>query len=653
MPSNPEFHLDDSNREFNQAIELVLNTNMNLFLTGKAGTGKTTFLKHIRTLTKKNTVVVAPTGVAALRAGGTTIHSFFQVPFGPFVPDDIRLRRKAPDTDPDKSKIYDHFAYQKNKQELLKALELLIIDEVSMMRCDLLDVIDRLLRTFSGRYPGLPFGGVQIVLIGDTFQLPPIVKDDEWGILEPFYPSPFFFDARVIRSHPPVYIELKKIYRQSDNHFIDLLNRIRVNEVTSEDIDLLNSKLNPGFKPKAAEGWITLATNNSIVDEINNTHLNQLDTPGKTFRATISGTFPAATYPTDDDLLLKPGTQVMFIRNDWPRMIFNGKIGEIREIRDKSLLIMLPEGREVEIEPVVWDNMLYSWNEQEKKVEQKIIGTFKQFPLKLAWAITVHKSQGLTFERVIADLGSAFSPGQVYVALSRCTSFEGLVLRSRIEFSDIITSKEAVEFAGKQTPPDIISENLPAAKAEYLLRQMIILYRHGDFDSAVQIFTGNSDQFKILEPRFSRLLKLMMQKHHSWNKLLKKTTGKLHKLRKKNEENTPSQRIEIKSSSLQKEKISAAPVQNNQSQDVSRLLEEIDFLKNQREYLYEQLNNKDFYIHKLKKRLYGNSGQPQQPSEKPYERKKKYFNPGNRNANTGYKQRRNPPEKGSNPPSAE
>ncbi|PJC05974.1 MAG: DNA helicase, partial [Flavobacteriaceae bacterium CG_4_9_14_0_8_um_filter_34_30] len=423
--------LDKENVEFNNAAEFVRHTDKLVYLTGKAGTGKTTFLKYIKDTTNKNTVILAPTGVAAINAGGVTIHSFFQIPFGPFVPDDSRLRTTATGTE-NRETIYTTFRYRDDKREIIENLELLIIDEISMVRADMLDVIDRILKVFRKK-PYLPFGGVQVILIGDTFQLPPIADNEQWSILSQFYKTPFFFSSKIIEENTPLYIELKKIYRQNEQEFIDLLNRVRVSQVNANDFSVLNAKYNPTFSGNGSD-YIILATHNNIVNETNLTKLNQLSTELFTYEANVTGTFPDKHKPTDHYLKLKVGAQIMFIKNDTGeyKRFYNGKIGKIKELEEATITVVFDDESEVEVERAVWNNIQYSYNREQKKIVEEIVGTFEQFPIRLAWAITVHKSQGLTFEKVIADLGRAFAPGQVYVALSRCTSFSGLMLKTQL-----------------------------------------------------------------------------------------------------------------------------------------------------------------------------------------------------------------------------
>lgn len=479
--------LDKNNVEFNNAAEFVRHTDKLVYLTGKAGTGKTTFLKYIKDTTDKNTVILAPTGVAAINAGGVTIHSFFQIPFGPFVPDDSRLRTNATGSE-NKETIFTTFRYREDKREIIENLELLIIDEISMVRADMLDVIDRILRVFR-RKPYLPFGGVQVILIGDTFQLPPIADNDQWAILSQFYKTPFFFSSKVIEQNTPLYIELKKIYRQNEQEFIDLLNRVRVNQVSQTDFRTLNSKYNPTFSGNGND-YIILATHNKIVNETNLTRLNQLETELFTFEANVTGDFPDRHKPTDHFLKLKVGAQIMFIKNDTGefKRYFNGKIGKIKELEESSITVTFDDESEVEVERAVWNNIQYTYNKEKRKVEEEIIGTFEQFPIRLAWAITVHKSQGLTFEKVIADLGRAFAPGQVYVALSRCTSFSGLQLKTQLNQYAIKTDPKVLEFAQNETPGTLITEQLNTGKADFYYKKAREEFGKGNIKSSLDFF---------------------------------------------------------------------------------------------------------------------------------------------------------------------
>ncbi len=490
MPETVDnIELDIENVEFNNAVEFVRHTDKLVYLTGKAGTGKTTFLKYIKDTTNKNTVILAPTGVAAINAGGVTINSFFQIPFGPFVPNDSRLRTNATGTEI-RETIYTTFRYSEDKREIIENLELLIIDEISMVRADMLDVIDRILKVFRKK-PYLPFGGVQVILIGDTFQLPPIAKTNEWNILSQFYKTPFFFSSKIIEQNTPLYIELKKIYRQNEQEFIDLLNRVRVSKLTPEDFTTLNSKYNPHFSSNGND-YIILATHKDIVNEINLTKLDQLKTKLFTFEATVTGKFPESNKPTDHHLQLKIGSQIMFIKNDTSELnrFINGTIAKIKELKEDEIIVEFDDDTKADltIEKALWENIQYTYNKENKRVEEEIVGTFEQFPIQLAWAITVHKSQGLTFEKVIADLGRAFAPGQVYVALSRCTSYSGLMLKTQLTSNAIRTDPRVIEFAQNKTPGTLITEQLNTGKADFYYKKARENFGKGKIKPAFDFF---------------------------------------------------------------------------------------------------------------------------------------------------------------------
>tara|TARA_R110002033_G_scaffold99600_2_gene148018 strand:- start:1368 stop:3296 length:1929 start_codon:yes stop_codon:yes gene_type:complete len=526
--------LDKENVEFYNAAEFVRHTDKLVYLTGKAGTGKTTFLKFIKDTTNKNTVILAPTGVAAINAGGVTIHSFFQIPFGPFVPDDSRLRTTATGTE-NRETIYTTFKYRDDKKEIIENLELLIIDEISMVRADVLDVIDRILKVFRKK-PYLPFGGVQVILIGDTFQLPPIADNEQWSILSQFYKTPFFFSSKIIEQNTPLYIELKKIYRQNEQEFIDLLNRVRVSQVNANDFTVLNAKYNPTFSGNGSD-YIILATHNNIVNETNLTKLNQLTTELFTYEANVTGAFPDKHKPTDHYLKLKVGAQIMFIKNDTGeyKRYYNGKIGKIKELEAASIKVVFDDESEVEVERAVWNNIQYSYNREQKKIVEEIVGTFEQFPIRLAWAITVHKSQGLTFEKVIADLGRAFAPGQVYVALSRCTSFSGLMLKTQLNSYAIKTDPRVIEFAQNETPGTLITEQLNTGKADFYYKKAREDFGKGKIKSAFDFFKKalkfrndiDTEVFKkFIEVQGKRLLDFK-QKNSSLIKQLELTNNEL------------------------------------------------------------------------------------------------------------------------------
>ena len=470
--------LDENNAEFNYASEFVKHTDKLVYLTGKAGTGKTTFLKSLKSNTSKNTVILAPTGVASINAGGQTIHSFFHLPFGPFVVNDKRLRTSKELGDLDDTTIYSTFKYRDEKKIIIEQLELLIIDEISMVRCDTLDVIDNILRVFRKK-PFLPFGGVQVILIGDTFQLPPIADFAQWEILKNYYESPFFFSSKIVCENKPIYIELKKIYRQKEQEFIDLLNKIRVNQINELELNDLNKKYNPTFSSDGIDNHIILSTTNAQVNLTNATKLDELKSDTKIFEGEVKGIFPKDSkgtfvLPTEQNLHLKIGAQVMILKNDSGgiKRYFNGKIGKISSLDDDKIIVEFSDEDKVQIEKTSWNNIQYIWNKEKRKIEETTIGTFTQYPLRLAWAITVHKSQGLTFERVYADLGSAFEDGQVYVALSRCTSMSGLVLKSQIPRNKIRTNNKVLEFAKTETPSTLIVEELNSGKADYFYRRI-------------------------------------------------------------------------------------------------------------------------------------------------------------------------------------
>jgi hypothetical protein len=451
---------DASNTLFNLAADLVNHTSRHVFITGKAGTGKTTFLKYIKESTQKNAVVVAPTGVAAINAGGVTMHSFFQLPFGPFVPGTVGGFNND-NIATDKHSLFRNIHFTTAKRELLQELELLIIDEVSMVRCDMLDAMDTILRHFR-RQPYIPFGGVQVIYIGDLFQLPPVIPQQEWNILQNHYESPFFFASKAIKEAQPLYIELKKIYRQNEQHFIDILNRVRNNVPLSSDLHELNKKYDPGFSAPADQKYITLSTHNRKADVINEGELKKL--PGKlySFKAELSGDFSEKALPTEIDLQLKEGAQVMFIKNDsgTERRYYNGKLAIVKKIVNNEIFITFNNGEsELKLEKETWKNVRYNYNKEKDNIEEEELGSFIQYPIRLAWAITIHKSQGLTFEKAVIDAGSSFAAGQVYVALSRCTSLEGLVLHSRIFPHSIATDPRVLEFAQKEAN-DAYLENL-------------------------------------------------------------------------------------------------------------------------------------------------------------------------------------------------
>jgi len=461
---------DASNTIFQKAVAFINQTNRHLFLTGKAGTGKTTFLKYIRNNCYKKTAIVAPTGVAAINAGGVTIHSFFQVPLGTYLPTRSSHFNDYDGRVNNQHTLFKNLRMNAAKKDLLQELELLIIDEVSMVRADTLDAIDAILR-HARRQPLVPFGGVQVLYIGDLFQLPPVVKPEEWQLLQQFYKSPFFFDSLAIQQSQPVYIELKKIYRQSDPQFIDILNNIRNNCCTTEDLEHLHRYYQPGFHPLPEENYITLTTHNDRADTINRIGLENLEGKLFTFPAVITGEFSERSYPAEVELNLKVGAQIMFIKNDKGenRRYFNGKIGIIHSIEEDKIVVSFPgEEDMLDLEKETWQNIRYRYNKEKDTFEEEEIGTFTQYPVRLAWAITIHKSQGLTFEKAIIDAGSSFAPGQVYVALSRMTGLEGMVLRSRIQPDVIMTDDRVLQFIRSEEAEDALQQTLELEQQAFI-----------------------------------------------------------------------------------------------------------------------------------------------------------------------------------------
>lgn len=463
--------LDTQNTAFTQAVSFVNHTNRNVFLTGKAGTGKTTLLKYIRQHSHKKMAVAAPTGVAAMNAGGTTLHSLFWLPFGLYI-EDYDLAWNDDDSHIyNRRRLFGKVKLTKQRRALLQELELLVIDEVSMLRADTLDAIDAILK--SVRRDARPFGGTQLLFIGDMYQLPPVVKEREREIMARYYPSPFFFDAKVLREYPPILLELTKIYRQSEQTFIDILNDIRNNCCTPQQLEVLNGYYKPDFVPPSAESYITLTTHNNRADTINRQELSTL--PGKpvALKAKVVSDFPESLYPAEMELTLKVGAQVMFIRNDSgdERRYYNGKIGYVKHIDSSgdSLIVEFKDDSEgVEVKREEWENIRYNYDKSQDKVDEEVLGTFAQFPLRLAWAITIHKSQGLTFDRAIIDAGSSFAAGQVYVALSRLRTLDGLVLHSRIPPHSIRTDQQVTDFSRKTVAESEIAPLLEASQRSYI-----------------------------------------------------------------------------------------------------------------------------------------------------------------------------------------
>lgn len=463
------------NLQFERVLSFVNQTNQLIFLTGKAGTGKTTLLKYIKANTFKQLSIVAPTGVAAINAGGSTIHSFFQFPFTPFLP----AYKESGEIDSSKNHL-PTLKYNSQRLAIFRNLELLVIDEISMVRADMLDQIDVTLRQTRKKWH-LPFGGVQVILIGDMYQLPPVVQQEEWKLLKDMYLSPFFFDSHVIRNNPPVYIELDKIYRQSEDTFINLLNKVRNNNLDLESLDILNSHYKGNLTQEDYQTNITLTTHNRKADEINSKNLNALNDKEYKFKAKIEGVFSDKNYPSDDLLVLKRGTRVMFLKNNVEKNYYNGKIGIVSSISNDSIKVKCDEdASEIEVGKETWTNVSYKVDKSTKSIDEEVLGTFVQYPLRLAWAITIHKSQGLTFDKLIIDAAESFSAGQVYVALSRCRSLSGLTLSSKINRSSLLNDDNIVNFSSSRHNADQINAIFRNSQRSYIKTVLLNLFDFTD-----------------------------------------------------------------------------------------------------------------------------------------------------------------------------
>lgn len=472
----------DINEQAQLAWDIIETTNTNLFLTGKAGTGKTTFLRRLKEESSKRIVVVAPTGIAAINAEGVTIHSFFQLSFAPFIPDaQYKLKEQQ-------------YRFSKQKIRVIQSIDTLVIDEISMVRADLLDAVDSVLRRF--RKNQLPFGGVQMVMIGDLGQLAPVAKDDEWQMLSRYYDTPYFFSSIALKSTRYAIVELKTVYRQSDSHFVELLNRVRDNRADDKVLAALNSRYIPNFQPRVEEGYIRLTTHNYQAQQENERQLALL--PGKpyTYEASISGKYPEMLFPTEQILTLKEGAQVMFVKNDSSadKAFYNGMIGTVTEINEKNFFVRTKDtGVVIKVEPEQWENTRYEIDDRTNEITEEVDGTFKQFPVKPAWAITVHKSQGLTFDRAIIDVQRAFTHGQTYVALSRCRTLEGLVLSAPLPMSAIIRDGAVDDYVSRAVEHTPNKEQIDLLQRDYYLSVLSELF-----------------DFRPLMSAFNRMLDLLM-----------------------------------------------------------------------------------------------------------------------------------------------
>ena len=464
-------NLIERNERFDLAYRFVTETGENIFLTGKAGTGKTTFLKYLKTHCTKNIIVAAPTGVAAINAGGVTLHSLFQLPFYPFLP-----------TANSREDLLKKMKYNKQRLSLLRKMEILVIDEISMVRCDVMDAIDTLLKSVRRNY-NTPFGGVQLLCIGDLHQLPPVAQNHEWQVLQEFYASPFFFESVAVKEQQPVLIELNTIYRQKEQLFVDLLNAVRTNSMSEDDFAMLHQRYIAGFRPCYDDNYITLTSHNNQANIINQSEIEKLLTPSFVYKAMVENDFPESMYPADPSLLLKVGAQVMFLKNDpIEKKYFNGKIGIVLKLEAEKIIVDC-DGLQIVVQQDTWENSKYNLNRTDGKLEQNVVGTYTQYPLRLAWAITIHKSQGLTFDRVMIDAASAFSSGQVYVALSRCTSLGGIVLLNKIPQTAIKDNEQVNKGQQNLTYKGSLADRFEGARQVYtqqLLEETFAFYEVDD-----------------------------------------------------------------------------------------------------------------------------------------------------------------------------
>lgn len=537
------------------ALQIIQFTRRSLFLTGKAGTGKSTFLRHIAATTKKKNIILAPTGIAAINVGGSTLHSFFKLPFHPLLPTDSRYSPRN---------IRDTLKYNTEKINILREVELIIIDEVSMVRADIIDFIDKVLRIYN-RNMREPFGGKQLLLVGDIYQLEPVVREEDRKLLSPFYPDNFFFDAKIFQQMQLVSIELKKVYRQTDPVFIDILDHIRTSQIRTTDLALLNKRVGAKLNTGDSKLSITLSTRRDTVDYINQQQLDLLPGEATLFRGSIEGDFPESSLPTPIELYLKTGAQIIFIKNDTDHRWVNGTLGTVIGFDDDDepkIFVRTEEGDDVLVEPAAWSNMRYHFNDKEKKIEEEEIGRYLQYPIRLAWAITVHKSQGLTFKQVNIDFtGGVFAGGQTYVALSRCTSLEGIRLQEPLRASEVFVRNEVKQFARNYNNQGVIHSALQQSQADKQYWDAIQAFDRGDMQQALDnFFLAIHSRYDIEKPAARRLIRRKLSIINS----LKEENNRLKEEKKKQEEflKTLSTEYVILGKECEKEGMREAAVNN-------------------------------------------------------------------------------------------